>query len=159
MRRLRRTPLLRRMVAETVLQTSDLVAPLFVREGIDEPRPIVSLPGVAQHTIGSLVLEAKRLAALGVPAVMLFGVPEHKDATGSGASDPGGIAQVALRACRDALGDELVLAADLCLDEYTDHGHCGLLDAAGRVDNDATLERYAEVALAQADAGADIVAP
>jgi porphobilinogen synthase len=159
MRRLRRTPLLRRMVAETVLQTSDLVAPLFVREGIDEPRPIVSLPGVAQHTIGSLVLEAKRLAALGVPAVMLFGVPEHKDATGSGASDPGGIAQVALRACRDALGDELVLAADLCLDEYTDHGHCGLLDAAGRVDNDATLERYGEVALAQADAGADIVAP
>ncbi len=159
MRRLRRTPLLRRMVAETVLETSDLVAPLFVREGIDEPRPIASLPGVVQHTVGSLVLEAKRLAALGIPAVMLFGVPLAKDATGSGASDPAGIAQVALRAVRDALGDGLVLAADLCLDEYTDHGHCGLLDDAGGVDNDATLERYGEVAIAQAQAGADVVAP
>jgi porphobilinogen synthase len=159
MRRLRRTPLLRRMVAESALSTSDLVAPLFVREGIDEPQPIASLPGVLQHTVASLVLEAKRLAALGIPAVVLFGVPERKDPTGSGASDPQGIAQVALRAVRDALGDGLVLGADLCLDEYTDHGHCGLLDASGGVDNDATLERYGEVAIAQAEAGADVVAP
>ncbi len=147
------------MVAETALRPADLVAPLFVRDGIDEPEPIASLPGVLQHTVASLVLEAKHLATLGVPAVMVFGVPATKDAAGSGASDADGIAQVALRALRDALGDALVLVADLCLCEYTDHGHCGLVDAAGGIDNDATLERYAEVALAQAAAGADIVAP
>jgi porphobilinogen synthase len=147
------------MVAETALSTSDLVAPLFVREGVDDPQPIASLPGVVQHSLASLVAEAKHLASLGVPAVMLFGVPRAKDAVGSGASDPEGIVQVALRALREALGDELVLIADLCLDEYTDHGHCGLLDQAGRVDNDATLERYGEVAVAQAEAGADVVAP
>ncbi|MCU1492605.1 MAG: Porphobilinogen synthase [Acidimicrobiaceae bacterium] len=159
MRRLRRTPALRQMVAETRLDVADLVAPMFVREGIDEPRPIASMPGVVQHTVASLVTEAKRLSGLGVPGITLFGVPEHKDARGSGASDPDGIVQVALRELRDTLGETLVLMPDLCLDEYTDHGHCGLLDLHGGVDNDATLERYGEIALAQAEAGADLVAP
>ena len=158
-RRWRRTPALRRLVAEARLSVDDLVAPLFVREGIEAPVPIPSLPGVVQHTTGSLVEEARRLAGLGVPAVMLFGVPERKDPSGSGASDPEGIVQVALRALRRAVGDELVLIPDLCLDEYTDHGHCGLLDGRGGVDNDATLGRYGEVAVVQAEAGADLVAP
>jgi porphobilinogen synthase len=150
---------LRRLVAETRLDVADLVAPLFVREGIDEPRPISSLPGVVQHTRASLRQEVRELAELGVPAVILFGVPEHKDADGSGASVPDGIVQLALKDLRDDLGDEIVLMADLCLDEYTDHGHCGLLTPSGEVDNDATLERYAEVALAQAEAGVDVCAP
>src|SRR5574338_417898 len=135
LRRLRRTPALRRMVAETVLTPDDLVAPLFVREGITEPHPIASLPGVVQHTRASLVREAKELISRGIPAVVLFGVPEHKDPEGTGASDPDGIVQLALRDLRDAYGDELVLIADLCLDEYTDHGHCGLLTPGGEVDN------------------------
>jgi porphobilinogen synthase len=156
---MRRTPALRRMVAETVLTVDDLIAPLFVREGIDEPRPIASLPGVSQHTVASLRTEVGQLIDLGVPAVILFGVPERKDAEGSGASDPDGIVQVALRDLRGTYGDRVVLIADLCLDEYTDHGHCGLLTPSGEVDNDATLDRYAEVAEAQADAGVDIVAP
>jgi porphobilinogen synthase len=147
------------MVAETVLTPADLIAPLFVREGVDRPQPIVSLPGVLQHTVESLVKEARRLHSLGVPALVLFGVPEHKDPVGSGASDPGGIVQVALRALADELSGQMVLMADLCLDEYTDHGHCGIVDAAGEVDNDLTLERYAAAALAQAEAGADVVAP
>ena len=159
MRRLRRTPALRRLVAETRLGVDDLVAPLFVREGIDQAAPIASMPGQLQHTVASLVVEGKRLSSVGVPALVLFGVPAAKDATGSGASDPDGVAQVALGELRNALGDELVLIADLCLDEYTDHGHCGVLRAGGTVDNDATLERYCEVALAQARAGADVVAP
>jgi porphobilinogen synthase len=159
MRRLRRTPSLRRLVSDTTLTIDDLVAPLFVREGIGEPVPIATMPGVVQHTIDSLVLEAKRLVHLGIPGVVLFGVPAHKDARGSGASDPDGIAQRALKAVRDAVGEQLVLVADLCLDEYTDHGHCGLLDRSGAVDNDATLERYAEIAIVQADAGADVIAP
>lgn len=159
LRRLRRTPALRRMVAETVLTPDDLIAPLFVREGIDEPQPIPSLPGVVQHTRASLTAEVKELVDLGIPAVVLFGVPERKDAEGSGASDPDGIVQVALRDLRDAFGDSVVLVTDLCLDEYTDHGHCGLLTPSGAVDNDATLDRYAEVAVVQAEAGADIVAP
>jgi len=159
MRRLRRTPALRRMVAETRLGVDDLVAPLFVREGIDEPQSILSLPGVVQHTRGSLVDEVRALADLGVPAVILFGVPEHKDAQGSGAWDPDGIVQVALRDLRDAVGDDVVLIADLCVDEYTDHGHCGVLDDDGGVDNDATLDLYGRAAIAQAAAGADIVAP
>jgi porphobilinogen synthase len=159
MRRLRRTPALRRLVAETRLAVDDLVAPLFVREGIHEPRPIPSLPGVVQHTRESLVKEARRLASLGVPAVILFGVPARKDPEGSEAWSPDGIVQVSLRDLRDELGDSLVLIADLCLDEYTDHGHCGLLRPDGTVDNDATLERYARVAVAQADAGAAVVAP
>jgi porphobilinogen synthase len=147
------------MVAETQLTPSDLIAPLFVREGIDEPQPIASLPGVVQHTRASLAQEVKELVDLAIPAVILFGVPEHKDAEGTGASDPDGIVQVALRDLRDAFGDDIVLVADLCLDEYTDHGHCGLLTPSGSVDNDATLDRYAEVAIAQAEAGVDVVAP
>jgi porphobilinogen synthase len=159
MRRLRRTPALRRLVAETVLTPDDLVAPLFVREGIEEAQPIVSLPGVLQHSLDSVVVEAKRLASLDIPALILFGVPVAKDAVGSGASDPDGIVQRALSAVRTAVGDDIVVMADLCLDEYTDHGHCGILRHDGTVDNDATLVRYAEVAVAQATAGAEVVAP
>lgn len=146
-------------MAETRLGVDDLVAPLFVREGIDEPQPISSLPGVVQHTRSSLRAEVRELVELGIPAVILFGVPEHKDPDGSGASDPDGIVQLALKDLRDDVGDSVVLMADLCLDEYTDHGHCGLLTPSGAVDNDATLERYAEVALAQAEAGVDVCAP
>jgi porphobilinogen synthase len=159
LRRLRRTPALRRLVAETRLGVDDLVAPLFVREGIDAPVPISSLPGVVQHTRASLRAEVAELVALGVNSVILFGVPEHKDAEGSGASDPDGIVQLALKDLRDDLGDSVALMADLCLDEYTDHGHCGLLTPTGTVDNDATLERYSEVAVAQAEAGVDVCAP
>jgi|SRR5579875_1105783 len=159
MRRMRRTPALRRLVAETRLSVDDLVAPLFVREGIDEPVPIGSLPGHVQHTVPSVVAETKRLAGLGVPAVVLFGVPDRKDAEGSGAWDPDGVVQRALGELRGAFGDDVVLIADLCLDEYTDHGHCGVLAPDGTVDNDATLERYARVARCQAAAGAHVVAP
>ena len=159
LRRLRRTEALRRLVAETRLSVDDLVAPLFVREGIDDPRPIASIPGVVQHTRDSLRAEVRALRDLGVPGVILFGVPAHKDAEGSGAWDPDGIVQVALRDLRDEFGDDVVLCADLCLDEYTSHGHCGVLDDRGDVDNDATLDLYAQVALAQAEAGADFVAP
>jgi porphobilinogen synthase len=147
------------MVAETQLSASDLIAPLFVREGIDAPRPVASLPGVVQHTVESALKEARRLCGLGVPALVLFGVPERKDPQGSGADDPGGVVQLALRALADELAGEMVLIADLCLDEYTDHGHCGILDRRGRVDNDLTLDRYRSVATAQAAAGADVVAP
>jgi porphobilinogen synthase len=159
LRRLRRTPALRRLVAETRVSVDDLVAPLFVREDIAEPQPIVSLPGVVQHTRDSRVKEARRLSYLGVPGVVLFGVPATKDPTGSQAWAPDGIVQLALNDLREELGDTIVLFADLCLVEYTDHGHCGVLDSRGDVDNDATLELYARVALAQADAGADVVAP
>jgi porphobilinogen synthase len=159
MRRLRRTPALRRLVAETRLSVDDLIAPLFVREGIDQPRPIPSLPGVVQHTRESLRKEVAELAGLGIPGVILFGVPTHKDPEGSEAWNPEGIVQVALRDLRDDVGDDLVLLADLCLDEYTDHGHCGVLSPTGEVDNDATLDLYARTAVAQADAGAGIVAP
>ena len=159
LRRLRRLPAMRRLVAESSLGIDDLIAPLFVRESIEAPVPIVSMPGVVQHSVGSLVLEARRLSSLGIGAVVLFGVPSRKDAAGSGASDPDGVVQVALRELRASLGDDLVVIADLCLDEYTDHGHCGLLDDQGDVDNDATLVRYAEVAVAQATAGAHLVAP
>jgi porphobilinogen synthase len=159
LRRLRRTDALRRLVAETRLAPDDLIAPLFVRESIDEPQPISSLPGVSQHSIPSLRAEAARLRDVGVPAVILFGVPAAKDATGSGAWDPKGIVQVALRELRDELGDDIVLMADLCVDEYTDHGHCGIVGHDGDVDNDATLELYEQIAVAQAEAGADIVAP
>jgi porphobilinogen synthase len=150
---------MRRLVAETTLGVDDLVAPLFVREGVDEPVPIPSMPGHVQHSGASLVVEAKRLCALGVPAVVLFGVPERKDPTGSGAWDADGVVQRALAELKGALGDALVVMADLCLDEYTDHGHCGVLRADGTVDNDATVELYRRVAVAQADAGADVVAP
>ena len=147
------------MVAEARLSVDDLVAPLFLREGIDAPAPIPSMPGVVQHARESLRKEARALVDLGMPAVILFGVPAAKDHEGSGAWDPDGIAQVGLRDLRDEVGDDLVVIADLCLDEYTDHGHCGVLQADGTVDNDATVERYARVAVAQADAGAAVVAP
>ncbi|MBJ7306640.1 MAG: porphobilinogen synthase [Acidimicrobiia bacterium] len=159
LRRLRRTPALRRLVAETRLSPDDFIAPLFVREGITEPQPIASIPGIVQHTLGSLRAEVADLLGLGVPGVILFGVPESKDEVGSGAWDPDGIVQIALRELRDTFGDRVVLITDLCLDEYTSHGHCGVLDGRGSVDNDATLDLYAKVALAQATAGADIVAP
>jgi porphobilinogen synthase len=159
LRRLRRTPALRRLVAESRLSIDDLVAPLFVREGIDGPAPITSMPGQSQHTIDSLVVEAKRLVSLGVPGLILFGVPATKDAAGTEAYNPDGVVQRALRALRDGVGDQLVLMADLCLDEYTDHGHCGVLGPDGEVQNDPTIEVYGRIALAQAEAGADIVAP
>ena len=159
MRRLRRTPALRRLVAETTLTTNDVIAPLFVREGIDAPVPISSLPGVMQHTLASLRKEVRELADLGVPAVILFGVPAHKDAEGSEAWNPDGIVQVALRELRADLGDDIVLMSDLCLDEYTSHGHCGVLTANGEVDNDKTIELYARAGIAQANAGAHVVAP
>jgi porphobilinogen synthase len=158
-RRLRATAAMRRLVAETSLRAADLVAPLFVAEGAAEPRPIPSMPGEAQHSLDSLVAEAKRLAGAGVGGLILFGVPTTKDELGSGAWDPRGVAQVALAELRAAVGDQLVVMADLCLDEYTTHGHCGVLAPDGTVDNDATLELYARVAVAQADAGAQVVAP
>ena len=158
-RRLRRTAALRRLVAETHLSVDDLVAPLFVREGIHEPQPVASLPGVVQHTRSSLRAEVSALRDLGVPAVILFGIPEEKDAVGSEAWNPDGVVQVALRDLRDEVGDDVVLMADLCVDEYTDHGHCGVLDGHGSVDNDATLELYGRAAVAQAAAGADVTAP
>lgn len=159
LRRLRRTPALRRLVAETRLSADDLIAPLFVREGIESPEPIVSLPGVVQHTRESLRKEVAELKAAGLSGVILFGVPAHKDPEGSGAWDPDGIVQLAVQDLRDDHGDELAIMTDLCLDEYTSHGHCGVLDDTGQPDNDATLELYAQVAVAQATAGAAVVAP
>ncbi|MEX1105529.1 MAG: porphobilinogen synthase [Ilumatobacteraceae bacterium] len=158
-RRLRATAALRDMVAETHLHPRQIVAPLFVREGIDAPHPITSLPGVVQHTRASLVAEVRQLADLGVGGVILFGVPAGKDDIGSGAFDPDGIVQRALADVRDAIGDRMVVMADLCVDEYTDHGHCGILDGHGSVDNDLTLDVYARIAVAQATAGAHVVAP
>ncbi|WP_083454835.1 porphobilinogen synthase, partial [Nostocoides japonicum] len=148
---------LRRLVAETRLHPADLLLPVFVREGIAEPVPISAMPGVVQHTLDSLVAEAERCVAAGVGGLMVFGVPVEKDPRGSGADDPDGILNVALRRLRDAVGDDLVLVADLCLDEFTSHGHCGVLAPDGSVDNDATLVRYAEMGLAQAEAGAHVL--
>lgn len=150
---------MRELIAETRLHVSDLVAPLFVREGITAPQPIVSLPGVVQHTRESLVAEVLALRDLDVRAVILFGIPVEKDAVGSGAYDPNGIVQMALRDLRSAVGDDLVIMADLCVDEYTSHGHCGIVGPDGDVDNDATLAIYCKAALAQAEAGAHVVAP
>ncbi|MEV8569712.1 porphobilinogen synthase [Streptomyces sp. NPDC051322] len=160
-RRLRTTPAMRRMVAETRVHPSDLILPAFVREGIGEPVPIAAMPGVVQHTRDTLRKAAVEAVSAGVSGIMLFGVPEDakKDATGSAGTDPEGILQVALRDVRAEVGDELIIMSDLCLDEFTDHGHCGVLDESGRVDNDATLERYAEMAQVQADAGAHVVGP
>ena len=158
-RRLRSSSAMRDLVAEVQLNTKDLVAPLFVREGITEAQPISSLEGVMQHTLASLRTEVKQLADLGVPAVILFGVPAKKDEVGSGAFDPNGIVQVALKQLQEDVGDRMVLMADLCVDEYTSHGHCGVLDKNGNVDNDKTLEIYCKAALAQAQAGAHVVAP
>ena len=152
-RRLRATPAWRRLAREARVHPEQLVLPVFVREGADEPLPIASMPGVVQHSLDSLRREIARAAEAGLGGVMLFGVPEHKDATGSGATDPGGILNVATRVAVEEAGDALVVQTDLCLDEFTDHGHCGVLDGRGRVDNDATLERYASMGLAQARAG------
>jgi porphobilinogen synthase len=165
-RRLRRTPALRRLVAQTRLSASDLILPLFVKEGITEPAPIASMPGVVQHTRDSLRKAAAEAVGEGVGGLILFGIPAHKDARGSGADDPSGIVQLALRDLVAEVGDATVLMSDLCLDEYTDHGHCGIVvegvqSATGEqvIDNDATLARYASIAVAQATAGSHVVAP
>jgi porphobilinogen synthase len=158
-RRLRRTPALRAMVAETTLRPRQLVLPLFVREGIDEPRPITSMPGVVQHTRASLTKAAAEAAEAGLGGVMLFGIPATKDAGGSGAVDPSGILNAAIADVVAEVGDALTVMSDLCLDEFTDHGHCGVLTESGEVDNDATLEVYAEMARAQAAAGVHMVGP
>ncbi|MSV60517.1 MAG: porphobilinogen synthase [Actinobacteria bacterium] len=158
-RRLRTSPAMRELVAETRLHTSNFVAPLFVKEGISSPQPIASLPGVVQHSLDSLEQEVQELASLGVRGVILFGVPEKKDDVGSGAFDPQGIVQVALQRLEKTVGSQVVLMADLCVDEYTSHGHCGIVGKNGDVDNDLTLDVYAKIAVAQARAGAQVVAP
>jgi porphobilinogen synthase len=158
-RRLRSTPALRRLVAETELRPRNLVLPMFVRENAAEPVPIASMPGVVQHSRDSLRKSASEAVAAGVGGLMLFGVPEHKDATGSGGIDPNGVLNVALADVYAEVGDATVIMSDCCLDEFTDHGHCGVLDADGRVDNDATLAMYAEMAVAQATAGAHLIGP
>jgi porphobilinogen synthase len=158
-RRLRRTPPLRRLVAETSLRPGDLVLPMFIKEGIAQPQPVGSMPGVVQHTRDSLRKAAAEAAAAGVGGLIVFGVPAAKDGRGSAADDPAGISQLALADLRAETGERCVIMADLCLCEYTDHGHCGVLTAAGEVANDATLERYAAIAVAQAEAGAHLVAP
>ncbi|HEX7460595.1 MAG TPA: porphobilinogen synthase [Dermatophilaceae bacterium] len=156
-RRLRQTPAVRALVAQTRLHPAELVLPVFVREGATQAQPIMSMPGVVQHSLDSLVAVAHEAVAAGLGGIMVFGVPTTRDATGSGADDPQGILNVALGRLQDAVGDDLVIMSDLCLDEFTDHGHCGVLDAEGRVDNDATLERYAAMGLAQARAGAHVL--
>jgi len=157
LRRLRRTAALRRLVSDVVVRPAELVLPMFVREGVSEPVPISSMPGVVQHSQESLVKAAVAAVEAGVGGLMLFGVPASKDARGSGADDPDGVLNVALRRLRAELGDDTVLMADLCLDEFTEHGRCGVLAADGSVDNDATLQRYAAMALAQAEAGAHLL--
>ncbi len=156
-RRLRATPALRRLASETRLHPAELVLPLFVREGASEPTPIQSMPGVVQHSMDSARRAVADAAAAGIGGVMLFGVPLDRDAIGSGATDPDGILNVATRAIADEVGDALVVQTDLCLDEFTDHGHCGVLSTDGRVDNDATLNRYREMAVAQAAAGSQLL--
>jgi porphobilinogen synthase len=158
-RRLRSTPAIRRLVAETRLHPAELILPAFVREGIAEPKPITSMPGVVQHTRDTLRRAAVEAAEAGLGGIMLFGVPEEQDAVGSEGTNPDGILQQAIRDVVAEVGDALVVMSDLCLDEYTDHGHCGVLAADGSVDNDATLERYAEMAVVQADAGVHLVGP
>jgi porphobilinogen synthase len=156
-RRLRQSAPVRRLVAETRLHPAELVLPVFVREGASEPVPISAMPGVVQHSLDSLVAVARSAVEAGIGGLMLFGVPQEKDATGSGADDPQGILNLAIEAVVEAVGDQTVVMADLCLDEFTDHGHCGVLTEEGAVDNDATLERYAAMALAQARAGAHVL--
>ena len=158
-RRLRRTAALRRLVAQTSVRPADLLLPMFIKEGISEPQPVVSMPGVVQHTRDSLRKAAAEAVSAGVGGLVLFGVPAVKDARGSAADDPDGILALALRDLTAEVGDATVLMTDLCLDEYTDHGHCGVLTGSGEVDNDATLERYGSIAVAQAAAGAHVVAP
>jgi porphobilinogen synthase len=162
-RRLRTTPALRRLVSEHRLHAADLVLPLFVKESLTEPAPLGSMPGVVQHTLESLAAAVEEAADAGVGGVMLFGIPAVRDAVGSQADDPDGILQRGLRVAREAAGGRLVVMSDLCLDEFTDHGHCGVLadtpgpDGVARVDNDATLVRYQAMAVAQAAAGADVL--
>ena len=156
-RRLRRTAAIRRLVAQTRVHPSDLVLPLFVKEGLTEPQPISSMPGVCQHTVDSARKLAVEAVRAGIGGLMPFGVPAERDALGTAATDPDGILNVAVRAMREEVGDDLVLIPDLCLDEFTDHGHCGVLGPGGTVDNDATLERYAEMGLRLAEAGADFL--
>ncbi|MDQ3601098.1 MAG: porphobilinogen synthase [Actinomycetota bacterium] len=158
-RRLRTTPAMRRLVSETSVQARQLVLPVFVKEGATEPVPISSMPGVVQHTRDSLRKAAAEAVTAGVGGIMLFGVPATRDAVGSAGTDPDGVLNVALRDVRGEVGDDIVVMADTCLDEFTDHGHCGLLDAHGRVDNDATLAVYAEMAVAQVESGAHLVGP
>lgn len=158
-RRLRSTPAMRAMTRETHVSPEQLVLPMFVAEGIDAPRPIASMPGVVQHTRDSAKRAYAEAAELGLGGVMLFGVPEHKDAMGSGAIDPDGILNVALSDARAEVGDAILVMSDLCLDEFTDHGHCGVLDDRGRVDNDATLEIYGQMGVIQAESGAHVVGP
>ena len=158
-RRLRQTPALRRLVAETRLHPAELILPAFVREGLTEPAPLQSMPGVVQHTTDTLKRAAVEAAELGLGGIMLFGVPETRDAVGSASLDPDGVLNAAIRSVRAEVGDDLVVMSDVCLDEFTDHGHCGVLDAKGRVDNDATLEIYAQMAVAQAEAGAHVLGP
>jgi porphobilinogen synthase len=158
-RRLRRTPALRRLVAATSVRPSDLVLPVFVKEGITEPQPVNSMPGVVQHTLDSLRKAAVEAVSAGVGGLIVFGIPAAKDAVGSAADAGDGIVQRALADLAAEVGDTTVLMADLCLCEYTDHGHCGVLTASAEVDNDATLDRYAAIAVAQAAAGAHVVAP
>jgi porphobilinogen synthase len=158
-RRLRRSAPLRRLVRDVRVHPSDLILPLFVKEGIDAPIPVGSMPGVVQHTLDSLTKAAYEAVDAGVGGLVLFGIPADKDGRGSAADDPAGIVQVALRRLVAEVGDATVLITDLCLDEYTDHGHCGVLLPSGAVDNDATLSRYADIAVAQATAGAHVVAP
>lgn len=156
-RRLRANAAMRRLVAETRLHPADLVLPLFVKEGATEPMPIASMPGVVQHSPAGLVAAVREAADLGLGGVMLFGIPAVRDARGTGATDPAGVLNRAIRDVLAEVGDGIVVMADLCLDEFTDHGHCGVLDAAGEVDNDATLQRYQEMAVAQAKAGAHVL--
>ncbi|GAA0228055.1 porphobilinogen synthase [Saccharothrix mutabilis subsp. mutabilis] len=158
-RRLRTTPAMRRLVSETTVRPRQLVLPMFVKEGAEAPAEIASMPGVVQHTRESLRKAAVEAFQAGVGGIMLFGVPATRDAVGSGATDPDGILNAALRDLRSELGDGTVLMSDCCLDEFTDHGHCGVLTATGEVDNDATLEVYGEMAVAQARAGAHVVGP
>jgi porphobilinogen synthase len=158
-RRLRTTAAMRRLVAQTTVRPADLVQPLFVKEGITEPQPVGSMPGVMQHTRDSLRKAADEAVRAGVGGLILFGIPAVKDGRGTAADDPSGIVQLALADLAADLGTDTVLMADLCLDEYTDHGHCGILTDSGEVDNDATLDRYASIAIAQARAGAHVVAP
>ena len=158
-RRLRRTPVLRRMVAETSVEARSLILPVFVREGLAEPRPISSMPGVVQHSRDSLKRAVAEAAELGLGGVMLFGIPETKDAAGSGGIDPAGVLNLAITDVVAEVGDQLTVMSDLCLDEFTDHGHCGLVTPDGVVDNDATLAAYAGMARAQAAAGVDMVGP
>ncbi|MCU1575259.1 MAG: delta-aminolevulinic acid dehydratase [Micrococcaceae bacterium] len=158
-RRLRTTPAMRRLTAEYRLDPAELILPAFIREGLDQPNPLSSMPGVVQHSTDSLKRAAAEAVELGLGGIMLFGVPEVRDAVGSGALDPNGVLNQAIRDVRAEVGDDLVIMSDVCLDEFTDHGHCGVLNDAGVVDNDATLEIYAQMAVAHAEAGAAVLGP